>query len=186
MEVRRPGIATADRPRGGSLTSLLHRVEEDREALDALIFAYLRLAKPERWALAHAALQDAANPSGALAALLLAEDDHGLRKRLAQLLGDQAPIHASAWSRGTPAEGEACLRQSFAGRSETLCIRWSGGEISHLEIKASEDSSLETAQAAEDTACLIDTLTPLLWRYIRRGGELPEGADRFARFFSVT
>jgi hypothetical protein len=78
------------------------------------------------------------------------------------------------------------LRQSFAGRSETLCIRWSGGEISRIEIETNEDSSPEPGEATEDTVCLIDALTPLLWRYIRRGGELPEGADRFAGFFSIS
>jgi hypothetical protein len=178
-------VARADRRRAGSLASLLRRIGDDADALDGLVFAYLRLPRSGRWALAHAALRDAAEPEGALGAFILAEGDPAFRRRLARLLSNHVPMDASAWSRGTPTQGEACLSQSFAGRSETLRIRWSAGEIEYLGIEATKDASLAGGLLERDTACVIDALTPLLWRYIRRGGALPTGADRFARFFSI-
>ncbi|NNE17845.1 MAG: hypothetical protein HKN10_05130 [Myxococcales bacterium] len=30
----------------------------------------------------------------------------------------------------------------------------------------------------------VETLAPLLWQYIRAGGRLPDGVERFASFFS--
>ena len=32
----------------------------------------------------------------------------------------------------------------------------------------------------------VDTLAPLVWRHVRAGGRLPDGAERFAAFFSVS
>jgi hypothetical protein len=178
-------MARADRPRAGSLRSLLGRIEGDPDALDALIFAYRRLPRADRWALAHASLQDAAEPAAALAALVLAEEDPASRGRLLRLLDAHTQIAAAAWLRGTPTRGEACLSQSFAGRSESLRIRWSAGEIESLRIEATNDLSFEAGPLEQDPARVIDALSPLLWRYMRGGGALPEGADRFARFFSV-
>lgn len=185
MGIRRPGIAKADRPRSGSLASLLDRIREDENALDAFVFAYLSLARSERWALAHAVVQDAQEPRIALAALLAAEEDQTLRQRLAGLLRGQGRIGDALRLRGTPIEGEVCLSHSVAGIAETLRIRWSAGKIEGIEIEPRDFPSFE-GDAADDPPGVVDTVTPLLWRYIRKGGSLPEGVERFARFFSIT
>jgi len=181
---RGPGIISADRPRRGSFASLVDRIAEDVGALDALVFAYCRLSKGQRWALAHAALHDAADPVGALAVLLEAEEDQALRGRLETLLRGHAKIRVSACLRGTPRQGEARLTQSVAGRSETLRVSWNAGEIGRIEIESDDASSFEKG-ATDDPGEVIDALAPLFWQHIRRGGRLPEGVERFAGFFSV-
>ena len=68
MKPARPGIADTDRPRLGSFASLLDQARHDDGALDGLAFAYTEVGNPERRALIHAVLQDAADPTDALIA----------------------------------------------------------------------------------------------------------------------
>ncbi|MGB5810046.1 MAG: hypothetical protein WBG86_05910, partial [Polyangiales bacterium] len=58
MERPRPGIASADRPRGGPFASLMSNIRHDPEALDALGFAYAALSEPARRGLVRAVVQD--------------------------------------------------------------------------------------------------------------------------------
>ncbi|MGD8316697.1 MAG: hypothetical protein PVH21_09230 [Myxococcales bacterium] len=185
MEARRPGIASTDRPRAGSLASLLRRIREDEDALDALVFAYSRLPKSERWALAHAVLLDSTGCGTGLAALIAAEEDESLRGRLAGLLRDQGPIGTAAALFGGPADGEACLVHWVAGRTESLRAYWSSGKIDRLAIETEEVPRLREETVIQDPVRVIDTLAPLLWRHIREGGSLPDGIERFAGFFCV-
>jgi hypothetical protein len=185
VAVRGPGIASTQRARRGALARLVDRASEHSDALDALVFAYGLLPRPRRWALAHAIVRDGASPTTALAALLVAEKDATLRRRLAELLRAHVEIGRCAWLRGTPTCGEACLSHWLEGRAETLRASWSSGQIEHLEIETSHRPSFSEEQPGQDAIEVIETLTPLLWRYIRRGGPLPQGIDRFAGFFSL-
>lgn len=184
VEGRRPGIASTNRPRAGSLASLLRRIRDDEEALDALVFAYARLPKSERWALAHAVRRDSAGCATGLAALIAVEEDEGLRGRLAGLLRDQGPIGMGAALSGGPAEGQAWLGHWVAGRAERLRACWNACRIEWLAIETDEVPNLRGEAVTQDPVRVIDTLTPLLWRHIREGGPLPEGIERFAGFFS--
>lgn len=184
MEARGPGIISTNRPRSGSFASLLDRIPSDAGALDAFVYAYCRLSKAERWALVHAALRDAAEPAIALSVLLEAEEDYTLRERLETLLRSRAKLRASAGWRGTPLEGEAWLSQSIADRTETLRVSWGAGEIERIAIESNDASSFDET-ASDEHGDVIDTVAPLLWQHIRRGGPLPEGVERFAGFFSA-
>ncbi len=177
-----PSVASTGRPRRGPFSVLLDRIEEDEDALDAFIYAYQELTRPERAAFAHAVVQDAGRPATALLALLEVEPDHALRRRLADLVRGHADV--TAWTRldGSPTDGEAELSHGVDGLVATLRVRWNDGEITHLAIEPSHASRFDGTASAQREA--IDLITPMLWRYIRRGGALPDGMRRFAGFFS--
>jgi hypothetical protein len=44
---------------------------------------------------------------------------------------------------------------------------------------------IDAAVARVAVADAAETLAPLVWRHIRSGGELPDGVERFAGFFSA-
>ncbi len=180
----RPGIASANRRRLGSFASLIDQVLDDESALDGLSFAYAELEEPARWALARAILQDAEEPAEALAALLMVEDNPRLRQRLAGLISRQGRIDQRAFLEGTEAHGEAHLIQSLPGlEPESLRIAWKKSKIQSIEIESRKDSRNDVSTVT--LAAAIETLAPLLWRHIRSGGELPDGVERFAGFFSA-
>ncbi|MGB8331435.1 MAG: hypothetical protein WCE62_15020 [Polyangiales bacterium] len=186
MKSVRPGIASANRRRSGSFASLIDELLNDEGALDGLAFAYTGLGEPERRALAHAILQDARDPTPALAALVAVEENPSLRHRLAGLLSRHGRIGMGALVEGTEAQGEALLIQSIPGfESESLRITWKESEIREIEIESRNDLSCTGSPSKADLARAVDTLAPLLWRHIRSGGRLPEGVERFAAFFSA-
>ena len=186
MKTPRPGIASANRPRLGSFASLIDQVLDDEDALDGLAFAYAELAEPERRALAEAVLQDAGNPTQALAAFLAVEEDSRLRQRLAGLIRRHGRVDQTAFLEGTETQGVARLVQSLSGfEPESLRITWNACQIENIEIESRKSLENEPSLAALGVAKAMETLTPLLWRYIQSGGQLPDGAERFAGFFSV-
>ena len=184
MKPARPGIASANRQRLGSFASLIDQVLGDENALDGLAFAYAELGEPARWALARAVLQDAGEPTKALAALLMVEENPRLRQRLAGLISRQGRIDQRAFLEGTEAHGEARLVQSLPGlEPESLRIAWKESKIHSIEIESRNCSKNDTSTVT--LAAAIETLVPLVWRHIRSGGELPDGIERFAGFFSA-
>jgi len=186
MKPARPGIADTDRPRLGPFASLLDQVRHDDGALDGLAFAYTELGGPERRALIHAVLQDAADPIDALIAFIAVEEDPRLRQRLAALVGRRGHVDRSAVLGGTETEGEACLVQSLYGLdAEALRITWKESKIEDIEIESRGDLKVERPESKVATSKAVETLAPLVWRHIRSGGALPDGVERFAGFFSL-
>lgn len=185
MKPTRPGIASADRRRRGPFSSLLDQILHDRTALDGLAFAYGELTGVERHALVGAVLQDAADPTQALAALLVVEEEPRARKRLAGLIQRHGRVEQSAFLSGTEAEGEARLILSVPSLDpESLSVTWKGRKIERIEIESRRSFEIEGSPTSVRVSEVIATVAPLLWRHIRAGGELPEGAERFAGFFS--
>jgi len=180
----RPGIASANRPRSGPFASLLRQIPHDECALDGLAFAYCELPEGARQALVRAVLQDANDPAQALLALFAVEQEPMLQRRIAGYIQKHARIDRSALLEGTEAEGDARLIERVPGlRSESLRITWKRSQIRTIEIESRMRSKFDGPAVPVATA--VDRLLPLLWRHIRTGGELPEGVERFAGFFSA-
>lgn len=153
--------------------------------MDGLAFAYAELSGPERHALVGAVLQDAVDPTRALAALLAVEEEPRARKRLAGLIQRHGRVEQAAFLRGTEAEGEARLLQSVPSLdTESLCVTWKEGKIKHIEIESRRSLETEGSLASVRVSDVIAIVAPLLWQHMRTGGELPEGVERFAGFFS--
>jgi len=181
----RPGIARADRPRRGPFASLLDQVLHDRTALDGLVYAYAELGASERDALVRAVLQDAAEPTRALAALLAVEEEPSARHRLAGLIQRHGRVEQAAFLTGTEAQGEARLLQSLPSLDpELLRIAWKESKIESIEIESRCDFKIDDPAPAVTVSEAVETLAPLLWQHIRAGGQLPKGVERFAGFFS--
>ena len=182
-----PGIASTHRAQTGAFASLLDQILRDRDALDGLAFAYTELPIDERPALIQAVVQDAANPTRALLALLAVEEDQALCRRLASLVGKHGQLAQSAYLRGGEGHGEASLVQWVAGASaEALKVAWKDNRLEQIEIEARPDLDALAREASVSVAEAVDTLAPLVWRHVRAGGRLPDGAERFAAFFSVS
>lgn len=180
-----PGIASADRPRRGPFASLLDQILHDRTALDGLAFAYAELAAPERHALVRAVLQDAAEPTRALAALLAVEEEPSARQRLAGLIQRHGRVEQTAFLIGTETQGEARLLQSLPSLGpESLRIAWKASKVESIEIESKRDLKMDDAAPAVPVSEAVEALAPLLWQHIRAGGQLPKGIERFAGFFS--
>ena len=99
------------------------------------------------------------------------------------LTGDASPLGTVT---GTESGGEARLIQPLRkGIGEALLVRWNANENIHVEIEPRVDiSSLDPEQTVPaDVAA--NAMVPHLWSLIRDGAPLPEGADRFAHWFSV-
>jgi hypothetical protein len=153
--------------------------------LDGLAFAYAELAAPERHALVRAVLQDAADPTRALAALLAVEEEPRARRRLAGLIQRHGRVQQTAFLTGTGADGEARLLQSLPNLDpESLRVAWKDSKIMLIEIESPYDLKMEATAPAVSVAVAVEALAPLLWKHIRAGGRLPEGVERFAGFFS--
>ena len=181
----RPGVASADRPRRGAFSSLLDQILHDQTALDGLAFAYAELAGPDRYALVRAVLQDAYDPTRALAALLTIEEEPQARHRLAGLIQRHGRVEQSAFLTGTQTQGEACLLQSLPKlEPESLCIAWKESKIESIEIESRCDLEIRHIADSVMLSKVVETVAPLLWQHIRAGGRLPEGVERFAGFFS--
>ena len=186
VKTPRPGIASANRPRLGSFAALIDQVPDDDDALDGLAFAYAELGEPERRGLAHAVLQDAGNPTQALIAFLAVEEDPKLRQRLAGLISRHGCVDQCAFLEGTESQGAARLMQSLPGlEPESLRIAWKESKIESFEIEPRKPLHHDASAASVSVATAVETLAPLVWRHIRSGGELPDGVERFAGFFSV-
>jgi hypothetical protein len=179
----RPGIADADRPRPGPFATLLAQIPGDPEALDAIAFAYQGLDVPERRRLIRAALQDAADPSIALGALLAVETEPALAAELIRLLQRHRAFEATATLEECSDGGEAHLVRRFLGfASEELRVVWKGSAIKEISIESRVEINSRKAVPVEE---VVDTVSPMLWRYLRAGGNRPHGIERFAGFFSV-
>jgi len=159
---------------------------DDEAALDGLVFAYSTLEEPERRGLVHAVLQDAGDPTQALAAFVAVEENPRLRQRLAGLLSRHGRIRMAAFLEGTEANGEARLIQSLPGfGTESLRITWKHSKIEEMEIKSRNDLNPSSSGSIVELGRAVETLASLLWRHIRAGGRLPDGVERFAGFFSA-
>jgi len=181
-----PGITASQRGRSGAFSSLLDQILHDEDALDALAFAYLELGNAsERAELARAVLQDAADPTPALSAMLTVEPTEALRWRLAAWIGTREHVQRAAHVEGTEAEGHACLIQRLPGlEAESLQITWKQHHIVSMEIKPGADTSNGDSSIGLALGDAAERLTPLVWRHIRSGRSLPTGIERFAPFFS--
>jgi hypothetical protein len=182
----RPGIANTNRRRLGSFASLIDLILDDDSALDGLTFAYAELEEPERRALAQAVLQDSGDPTEALVAFLTVEQSPALRQRLAGLIRSHGRIGQSAFLTGTEARGHARLIQSVPGlETESLQISWEDSEIQSIELESRTERKIGAPAKEVAVSEAVETLAPLVWRHIRSGGELPNGVERFAGFFSI-
>lgn len=187
MPRARPGIADADRPRGGAFASLLDRSTQNDAALDALVFAYECLDGRERRALMAAVARETAQPAPMLAALLAVEQDPSLRSRLGVLLRDHAQLEWTAHVWGTATCGGTALVQAVCGEEpETLLIRYERSEIVDIRLEARARVKLcEHARTVEPVVA-VDAIVPMVWRYIQGGRPLPAGSERFAGFLTLS
>ena len=194
MKPARPGIVSANRPRLGSFATLVDQIVDDDSALDGLAFAYAELAEPDRQALARAVVQDAGDPTQALLAFLAVEESPRLQQRLTGLIDQHGHVDQRAFLEGTEALGAARLSQSLPGLApESLYIAWNDSKIHSIQIEPRTDLQTEPFPGTVPSAFpgtvavaeVVETLAPLVWQYIRSGGELPPGVERFAGFFSV-
>jgi hypothetical protein len=182
----RPGIASANRRRLGSFASLIDLILDDDSALDGLAFAYAELQEPERRALAQAVVQDTGDPTQALLAFLTVEESPRLRQRLAGLISRHGSMEQSAFLEGTEAHGRARLRQVLPGlEPESLRIAWEDNKIKTIELESRACLKTSAPEQAVAVSEAVETLSPLLWRHIRSGRQLPDGVERFAGFFSI-
>lgn len=182
----RPGIANTNRRRLGSFASLIDLILDDDSALDGLAFAYAELQEPERRALAQAVVQDTGDPTQALLAFLTVEESPRLRQRLAGLISRHGSMEQSAFLGGTEAQGHARLRQVLPGlEPESLRISWEDNEITTIELESRACLKTSAHEGAVAVSEAVETLSPLLWRHIRSGRQLPDGVERFAAFFSI-
>ena len=182
----RPGIASADRPRGGPFADLVEQILHDSKALDALAFAYSELGTEGRLGLIRAVVQDAPDPGPALGALLAVESNGAVAADLADLLRRHGQTKSSATLEKRPDGGEACLIQprfGFAG--ELMRITWNHNQIIDIEIESRIQVKFDVSEPESSVADAVEAVAPLLWRHIKAGGALPEGVERFAAFFSV-
>jgi hypothetical protein len=102
---------------------------------------------------------------------------------LEALISRQSASGAAAFVWGTWELGGARLVPgSIETRSESLRVAWNRNEIESIEIESGGMSSFRGPEAPADSALLLERLVPMLWAHIRRGGTLPPGIDRFARF----
>ena len=181
-----PGIAKADRRRESAFATLLDQVLDDESALDALVFAYEELDVTERRGLLLAVVQDSERPLEALTAFLSVERDPQLRRRIEALIQRHAPVSRSAFLWGDAACGGAALCQSLAHTpTEALVLAWDQGELATLAIESRPDLSIFETGGTAPLEEVVETVLPMLWRYIRSGRELPRGIDRFAGYLSL-
>ena len=179
-----PGIANADRPRGGPFAQLVERIVHDSSALDGLAFAYGELGTEARRRLIRAVIQDVADPCEALGALLAVEGDPALVAQLARLLRRHGRRESYATLERRPGGGEACLvRPGLGFAGELLRISWNGHQIQSIEIEST--TAMKSFAPQSPLSITVGVVAPLLWRHIRAGGALPVGVERFAAFFSV-
>jgi hypothetical protein len=170
----------------GSFASLIDLILDDESALDGLTFAYAELGAAERRGLAQAVLQDSGDPTQALVAFLAVEEDPALRRRLAGLISRHGRIDQSAFLVGTEAQGQARLMQSVPGlEPESLQIAWKESKIQSIELESRTNLEINAPRRAVSASEAVEMLAPLVWRHIRSGGELPDGVERFAGFFSI-
>lgn len=187
VKTPRPGIADADRPRGGSFTELVEQILHDSRALDGIAFAYSELGAEGRRGLIRAVIQDLSDPGPALGTMLAVESDPAVAADLAGLLRQHNRTESFATFEKRPDGGEACLihhRFGFAG--ELMRITWNHNQIKDIEIEPRIEVKPRTTSTQSSVAFAIEAVAPLLWRHIRAGGALPEGVERFAGFFSST
>jgi len=119
----------------------------------------------------------------------LSEDPRGsavVRSVLADLdtlMSSAAPRDWAAFGWGTPERGGARLLRATPGdRAESLRISWNYSEIENIEIESGDAISSYGPESPLDLVVLLDRLVPMVWGHIQRGGHLPPGIDRFARF----
>jgi len=187
VKAPRPGIADADRPRGGPFADLVERILHDSSILDGFAFAYSELGTEGRRGLIRAVIQDVPNPGTALGALLAIESDAALAADLAGLLQRHGETKSYATLERRPGGGEACLiRSGFGFAVEQLRITWNHNQIELIEVESEIEVKSVAPGAESSVPAAVEAVAPLLWRHIRAGGALPEGVERFARFFSVS
>ncbi len=141
---------------------------------------YSRTVERQRPGIAKAPVFPSSLEEGAEAALavrsVLAELDAMIGARTAPVLA------AFCW--GTTERGGARLADTReVGERESLRICWNHNEIERIEIEPRTSVTFRGPETPIEAAALIERLVPMVWRHIRRGGELPPGIERFARFF---
>lgn len=100
------------------------------------------------------------------------------------MIANESPSEGAAFVWGTPERGGARLiRPSAPDQADCLRISWNSNEIISIEIETGDDLCFEDVESPIEPAALIDRLIPMVWAHIRRGGDLPVDAVRFARFF---
>ena len=187
------GPARSDRGRqGGPFGHMLAQATSNTEVLLAFASGYETLKSHERRALITVIVTDCVkqevDPANVLAACLSVETDHGLMQTLAQELlqhyqSPQQPF-ATFVETGEQEGGEACLVQPLYGPyGESLRIRWQEGRLSEITYHPSIDMRNIDDRNRVDALHAVTTVAPLLWRYLKRGGALPENARQFGHWF---
>lgn len=181
-----PGIAPADRPRGGDFSALVGRIGKDPEALDGLLYVYESLDVGDRVRLVRAVIQDVEAPLAALSVLWAVEEDRSMKQELTAWITRHGGTEPWVALRGTTESGNAHLiRPGVDGTGESLRIAWDHNEIRRIDVEPLSDSNARRADqvAIGDAA---DLLAPLLWRHLRAGRTVPEGVRRYADFFAAS
>jgi hypothetical protein len=100
------------------------------------------------------------------------------------LISKQTAQQRVAFVWGTAERGGARLIDPlYEQDAESLRISWNSNEINGIEIESSSDHRFCGPESPIEPTALLDRLIPMVWAYIRNGGELPPGINRFADFF---
>ncbi|MEM7138452.1 MAG: hypothetical protein AAF500_17870 [Myxococcota bacterium] len=166
--------------------SFLERLDEDDDALDGLAFTYTTLSAPDRRRLARAIAQDVPNPTGGLGLLLALEEDAEVAAELVALMRSLAADGpTTATLTVGPSGSEVCLvHPSFGLAPEVMRITQTGHDSVSVSIESLENFTFD-GRTEVPLAQAIDEAAPALWRYLRSGGAMPNGAARFAPLFSA-
>lgn len=180
-----PGIAKTDATGRRSFRELLRQAREVPCAREALAFAYLDLEPESRLRLIQAVLEEQEPATEVLGAMLAVEPDRAIATRLADALQARGDDEVYATLDCRVDGGEACLVQRrFGFGVECLRVSWKQSEVQQITIESRSDLQLR-AEPPSPVPEVAETVAELLWPYLRAGGVLPEGASRFARFFSI-
>ena len=184
-----PRIAHARR-RDDGFARLLKATESDGRSLASLGMAYAGFPCDAREALIEAVLRDTDHPADILAVFLAVEDEPRLAQRLAELL--------SVHPRGPRAESGAAFQQTSDGLEVTLIrplhgafaeimrIRWNDCGLLGIEVESIIHLKELEPLPRIPLSNALDRVAAPLWRHLRNGGAVPEGAERFAGLFSLT
>ena len=120
----------------------------------------------------------------------LSEDERGgaivrsILDELDALISKQTAQQRVAFVWGTAERGGARLIDPlYEQDAESLRISWDSNEINRIEIESSDSRRFCGPESPIEPTTLLDRLIPMVWAYIRDGGELPPGINRFASLF---
>lgn len=184
-----PGITQA-RPRDDAFARLLKATETDGRTLASLGLAYAGFPCDVREALIEAVLRDTDRPADILAVFLAVEDEPRLAQRLAELLSVRPraprPESGAAFQETSDGLQVTLIRPLHGAFAEIMRVRWNDRGLLGIDVESIVHLKELEPLPRIPLSTALDRVTAPLWRHLRKGGPVPEGAERFAGLFSLT